>query len=242
MCLFTISKKKDDKKWVCGKSTLTGKSFSLLMCPPHYSFGSISWVSPSLVPGSVPSTRDAGPQHWGGGWAPAGMCEWLEHGCHSICGDHYYHWLLRNGTKFSAAKVRGQSLISLALGFVVFNICSLESVFSLLHTAQHINKSAPAEALSGPAPALGAYVGLGRPADFMAPESKGGSPGMGCDYSWSRYIISWASAQARLWPSFLVACAFLCHLQLHNQTFITKQTNQIRSAFKFAVAENLFMN
>lgn len=42
---------------------------------------------------------------------------------------------------------------------------------------------APAEALSGPAPALRGYVELGRPADFMEPESKGGSPGVGCDYS-----------------------------------------------------------
>lgn len=94
---------------------------------------------------------------------------------HSIYGDHYYYWLLRKGMKFSAAKIKSQSLISPALGFIAPNTCSLKSVFSLFHTAQHVNKSSGAEAPSGAAPAPGDVAGAGRLVDSMDPEKKDGA-------------------------------------------------------------------
>ena len=117
MCLFTISK----RKMIIGKKSLERVRWRggalIYLCPPHYSRNNISWASASLVPG----TGDAGPQRWGE-WLRLGSCVWgasawwLEHGCHSVYGDHCRYWFLRNGTaaKCSSAKVCLSSILPLA--------------------------------------------------------------------------------------------------------------------------------
>ena len=149
MSVYNLEKKNDSRKENLERvpwwRTLISLSVSTLLFMQRY-----------FLSECVPSARN-----WGlgllalvGGWLRLGsrvwvaLAWWLEHGCHSVYGDHYYNRVFRNGT---AAKTKKKSICP-SLILALASLCPVPAHYSQCSAcltqfwrpaAWRVNKSSP---------------------------------------------------------------------------------------------------